>query len=139
MVDCVKISAFHLAVLISFYRFSSLDRDSYLLLPMAFELVAVTLFFGTILTDQLRRANRREAPVPPATEPAPVHRSLLALPTDYGLMCLIFLALSVETLFLRLYGLMLIGSAAYLLAAGVKWYREIDRFNRTTTADPSIR
>lgn len=126
MVDCVKISALHLAVLVSFYRFFVLPRSAWLLLPAGFGLVASTFFFGTILTDQLRRAHRVPTVIP--VHNASVLRSLAVLPTDYGLLCLVFLTLGTPDLFKWLYGLLFLGTAAFLCAVTVKWYLEIRSF-----------
>jgi phosphatidylserine synthase len=135
MIDCVKISALHLAVLVSFYRFFPLDHSWYLLLPAGFLLVANVFFFGTILTDQLRRAHRsRGLPLDAEPEPASLLRAFLVVPTDYGLMCLTFLFLSYSDVFMLLYGLLFLGTSLFLAAVCVKWYREITLFDRPPSA-----
>jgi hypothetical protein len=108
-----------------------------LLVPVAFEAVAAIFFFGTILTDQLRRTNKqnlaaqagvKESAVAPATEPASLVRSLLVLPTDYGLMCLIFIGFGWLNAFEILYSFLLAGTVLFVLAVTLKWYREIAAF-----------
>ena len=134
MVDCVKISTLHLAVLVSFYRFLSIDRPASLFLPGAFEVVAIVFFFGTMLTDQLRRAEGSPGqPAATADHVAPMLRSLLVLPTDYGLTCLVFVAIGFPRVFLALYGLLFAGTLLFLIAVSVKWYREIGAFGRPPT------
>ncbi len=139
MVDCAKIASLHLAVLVSFYRFFHLARPESLFLPGAFEIVAIVFFFGTILTDQLRRAQ-----VPagqPAAAPdahAPLWRSLVVLPTDYGLMCLVFATVAFPRVFMTLYALLFLGTLVFLIAVSVKWYREISAFGRRPVAAPPI-
>lgn len=135
MVDSVKISALHLAVLVSFYRFLTIDRPAALFLPGAFEIVAVVFFFGTMLTDQLRRAELPPGqPAAKADHAAPMSRSLLVLPTDYGLTCLVFIAIGFPRVFLALYGLLFVGTLLFLFAVSVKWYREISAFAKPPAA-----
>jgi phosphatidylglycerophosphate synthase len=126
MVDCVKLPALHAAVLISWYRFFDLDGAGYLLIPLAFLVVSATLFFAMILTDQLRRLSRTVTGAAPA-EPARAStvRSLLVIPTDYGLLCLAFLLLAAEQVFVLGYTLLLAGNLLFLLAAVAKWFREV--------------
>ncbi|XVQ12540.1 CDP-alcohol phosphatidyltransferase family protein [Spirillospora sp. CA-255316] len=127
MVDSAKISALHLAVLVSWYRFGDLeDRAAYLLVPVGFTVVAAVMFFGMILKDLLARAHRAAtgAPAPPAAAPSTL-RSLLVIPTDYGLLCVAFLLLGFPEVFRPLYGLIFLGNLLFLLAASVKWFREV--------------
>lgn len=56
--------------------------------------------------------------------------SLLKVPTDYGLLCLIFLLLGAPELFVGAYTLMFVGSAAYLMAASVKWFGQMKGLDR---------
>ena len=135
MVDCAKISALHLAVLVSFFRFFPIARPESLFLPGAFEIAAVVFFFGTILTDQLRRAQGVAGqPAAAADHHAPLWRSLVVLPTDYGLLCLVFATMAWPHLFMALYGLLFLGTLLFLVAVLVKWYREISSFGRPAPA-----
>lgn len=130
VVDATKTAVIHLAVLISFYRFLDLP-PAMLLVPLAFSAVACVFFFSVILSEQLRRSARAAlgAPAsPPSTEPAPVLRSLLVLPGDYGLLCVSFALLGVPTVFVPLYTLLMVANALLLLAALVRWYREMRTF-----------
>jgi phosphatidylglycerophosphate synthase len=135
MVDSAKISALHLAVLISWFRFGELDRNAYLLIPVGFTLVAAVMFFGMILKDLLARAHRAAtgAPAPPAAAPSTV-RSLLVIPTDYGLLCVAFLFIGFPDAFLPLYGLIFLGNLLFLLAASVKWFREVGALDAAPAA-----
>jgi hypothetical protein len=135
MVDCAKISALHLAVLVSFYRFFTIARPESFFLAGAFELVAVVFFFGTILTDQLRRAQGPAGkPAASSDHAAPLLRSLLVLPTDYGLMCLVFATMAFPKVFMALYGLLFAGTFIFVVAVLNKWYREIKGFGRAPRA-----
>jgi phosphatidylglycerophosphate synthase len=127
MVDAVKATSVHLALLIGLYRFEAVDAGL-LLLPIGYCVVDATLFFGTMLNDALR-AQHGVRPPPPAGRPSVV-RSLFALPTDYGLLCVLFLALGAPALFLSGYALMFAGTAAYLALGSVKWFREMGRLPR---------
>lgn len=129
MVDCFKIGALHAAVTVCIYRFYPTSERIWLLLPLAFGIIASTFFFGTILTDQIRRqrlGTGGQDAVPPDQSASPL-RSLVVLPTDYGLICLVFLTLAAPQWFLPLYGLLLAGTALFLMAVSVKWYHEISR------------
>jgi hypothetical protein len=139
MVDCAKIASLHLAVLVSFYRFFHVARPESLFLPGAFEIVAAVFFFGTILTDQLRRAQGPAGqPAAPSDAHAPLWRSLVVLPTDYGLMCLVFTTMAFPHLFMTLYALLFLGTLLFLVAVSIKWYREISAFGRRPAAASPI-
>ncbi|MGY1746891.1 CDP-alcohol phosphatidyltransferase family protein [Blastococcus sp. SYSU D00695] len=124
VLDCAKNAAVHLAVLISFYRFVDPAPPALLLLPAAFQLVVTVMFFGTVLTDQLRRgAGTGRAPAP-ATPPSPL-RSVLVAPADYGLLCLAFATFGHRAVFVPVYAVLLAGSAGYLAAGLVRWRRQL--------------
>ncbi len=123
VVDCAKLLGIHAAVLISFYRFFDLPHPALLLAPIGFQFAAVLLFFGATLTDQLRRRGAAE-PVGPATAPSTV-RGMALLPVDYGLLCLIFLSLGNQKLFLALYVALLAAHMVLVPAFLAKWFREL--------------
>ncbi|WP_116116027.1 CDP-alcohol phosphatidyltransferase family protein [Austwickia chelonae] len=122
VVDCIKISLLHLTVLISLYRFTELDR-ALLLIPAAYVLVANLYFFAFILGDLLKRTKG----VKPArsTQKASVLRSIAVAPTDYGVMCLVFLAWGAPTIFLTAYAILLAGTAGYVALGLPKWFRDM--------------
>lgn len=129
MIDCVKISALHLAVAVSVYRFTDLDR-AWALLPMAYAVVGAVSFFGQILNEQLRRNAGVEKPVGPDVTPPSLVRSLAKIPLDYGVLCLVFVLLGWPVLFLLAYGVMFVSATGYLVLAWAAWFRsmrEIDR------------
>jgi hypothetical protein len=140
VVDAVKTSALHLAVLIGWYRFGEHGADGevlpgfagdrILLIPIGFTLVAAVFFFAQILTDQLRRAHPSQAPAPAGSAASDVIRSLIVAPTDYGLLCLVFVTFGWASVFAGLYGLMFAGTTLFVLAALPKWYREAARFTK---------
>lgn len=122
MIDCVKVALLHSAVLISLYRFDALSNEMVLLIPLAYLCVSTVMFFGLILIDQLRR---RHGGAKPNVRGDSVVKSLLIAPTDYGILCLVFLAFGRPSLFIVLYAAMLAANLVFLLAAFAKWYREL--------------
>jgi phosphatidylglycerophosphate synthase len=137
MVDAVKISSLHLAVLIFLYRSNELPHQAWLLVPMGFTVVAAVSFFAMILNDQLRRANGLASGQDATAEPrraASTVRSLLVIPTDYGVLCLIFLLLGLPIAFFIAYAVLFAGSTGYLLLACVKWFRDMRALDTTGAA-----
>lgn len=124
VVDSVKTGALHIAVLLSWYRFTELPPVA-LLVPLGFVLVATVFFFVQILTDQIRRAHPGQAPRPADSSLTSVLRSIVVAPTDYGLLCAVFVLLAWTTGFLVGYGLLFVGTTLFLLAALPKWFREM--------------
>lgn len=123
-VDALKIATLHLAVLVGLHRGVPELRDSaILLLPLAFSAVSTTAFFGMILNDLLRGA--RGIPSTHARGGGTALRSLLLLPTDFGLQCWVFVLWGWSAAFLPVYGLLLLANAAFLAIAAVKWFREM--------------
>ncbi|MFF8841188.1 CDP-alcohol phosphatidyltransferase family protein [Streptomyces sp. NPDC015127] len=121
VVDTVKIVGIHMVVLVSFYRFFDLSSASLLLVPMAFQLAAVVIFVGGILTEQLKRRTGRKAP---SAQPSAL-RSVLMLPVDYGTVCVSFLFLGSQDLFLVVYSALLVAHVVFMVAFLVKWFREL--------------
>lgn len=125
MVDCVKVSSLHLALVIGMYRFDYVERDAALLIPLGFAVVAAVHFFGAILNDQLRRQHAAPFNAALVGQTAPVLRSLIVIPTDYGLLCLVFLLVGNPTVFFWAYTFLFAVTALYLLLASVKWFGEM--------------
>jgi phosphatidylglycerophosphate synthase len=123
VVDCAKLLSVHAAVLISFYRFFELPRPILLLTPITFQLAAVLLFFGGMLTEQLRR--RGTDVHVGAMRPHSAVRGMALLPVDYGLLCLIFLFLGNQKLFFALYIALLVAHLMLVPAFFAKWFREL--------------
>lgn len=125
VVDCLKISSLHLAVLISLYRFADLDSAGWLLIPIGYTIVAAVSFFAMILNDQLKNVHAKKTGETVPTGGSTVLRSLLVIPTDYGILCLVFVLLGWPVLFLVVYGLMFVANAGHLSLASVKWFRDM--------------
>jgi phosphatidylglycerophosphate synthase len=123
VVDSVKASAVHLAILVGWFRYYDLGHAGYLLIPMCFTLVSAVFFFSVILSEQLRRGRAGEG----AKEHAPVLRSVLVLPWDYGVLCLTLLFWPVHAAFGVLYSGLLVANVVLLAVALRSWFGELTR------------
>ncbi|WP_448625446.1 CDP-alcohol phosphatidyltransferase family protein [Geodermatophilus sp. URMC 64] len=130
MIDAAKISSLHLAVLIGVYRFETVDRGAWLLVPIGFCVVAAVLFFATMLNEALRERHGAVTRAARTAERPSVLRSLIVVPTDYGLLCCVFLLMGAPLAFFSVYTALFAATAGYLLLACVKWFREIGRLPR---------
>ena len=130
-VDALKISSLHLAVLVGLSRVDELPR-AWLLVPIAFAIVANTTFFAMILNDLLK-GKRGVASAQSSGGASPI-RSLLLLPTDYGILVLAFVTWGWSVVFLGIYTLLLIACTLFLAAAAVTWFRQMERLDRETVA-----
>lgn len=123
-VDSIKSIALHLAVAIGAFQHLALD-SRLLLIPLGFALVSGVTFFGMILNDLLKgKVGVRPAAAVGGFNP---WRSLLLLPTDYGLLCTIFLLWGFPSAFLVVYTLVFAAWTAFLMLAAGKWFREMSR------------
>lgn len=126
VVDCAKMLAVHMAVLVAFYRHFGFSDPVFLLLPVAFQFAAVMVFFGGILTEQLKRAERlRNGADRPAAAPVSTLRAVALLPVDYGVFCAAFLLFGSRDLFVVAYCALLAAHLLFMVAFLVKWYREL--------------
>lgn len=132
VVDAAKIGALHLAVLVAWYRHFGVS-DAMLLVPVGFLVVQSVLFFAMILTDQLRRALRGQQGhfLAGQGSSSPLY-SLAVVPTDYGLMCLLFFAFAWREGFVVGYSALGLAMAAFTALALPKWYLELRRAGRAT-------
>jgi phosphatidylglycerophosphate synthase len=133
MIDSAKVSSVHLAVLIAFFRHNPLGSTVWLLVPLVFTVVSAVHFFGMILVDQLVRIARARSgsPPPPRVSPSPL-RTLLKIPTDYGVLCLIFLLLGAPVVFFGAYSLLALGSTGYLVLVLRKWRGDVAALDADT-------
>lgn len=130
--DALKISTFHLAVAICWFRHYPHDHRSLLLVPLGFSAVSAVFFFALILSDMLRRiaglkvggTGITKASVDP-DERAPILRSLVVLPNDYGVLCLTMVLLPLHTTFTAVYTVLLGANVVFLGAGCVRWFREM--------------
>jgi len=132
VVDSIKISTLHLAVLITMFRHFPLNNSAWLLVPIGFAAVAAVSFFAMILNDLLKA---KHAPTDlPSSAPRTALRSLLGAPTDYGLLCLAFVLLGAPLVFFGVYALLFVANALYLALALNKWFRDMTVLGRVEAA-----
>lgn len=142
VIDMGKTCLLHGAVALSWVRWGvpGLDADWADLwavgIPLLFLTVAVVGFFAWLLSDVLIRVARagqrsraagETTPAVPGTaaaQPAPVLRSLLRLPGDYGLLALTFVLFALPA-FPVAYALLLLANAVILLAALPVWFSQV--------------
>lgn len=127
MIDCVKMSALHLAVLVQLIRFS--DAPEWVIaIPMIYLVADNTSFFGMMLVDQMRRAVGETTTKQSGS--LSLTWSLAILPSDYGALCIVFLALPWTGVFVLLYGLFCAGAVLLLAAAFWRWGSQLRTLDR---------
>lgn len=129
MVDAAKATALHLAVLVSFFRFGTVDAV-WLLVPLGYCLVDAVTYFATMLNEALRAQHGVATRAQSTGERPGVTRSLLTLPSDYGLLACMFLLFGAPTLFVPAYTVLFLAAAVFLALACVKWFSEMDALPR---------
>ncbi|MFT4235178.1 MAG: CDP-alcohol phosphatidyltransferase family protein [Microbacterium sp.] len=130
-VDAFKIASLHLCVLVALSLHTEVGRTAWMIIPLGFSVVSVVNFFGMLLNDLLK--GKKGVQSTHARGGGTFLRSLILVPTDYGLLCLIFLIWGWTAGFLVAYALLAFANAAFLLLAAVKWFREM----RTLDQSPS--
>jgi phosphatidylglycerophosphate synthase len=123
MVDAAKASSLHVGVLIGLYRFADVD-PRWLLIPLGYCVVDAVTYFGTMLNEALRSQHGVPTRAQPTSQKIGIGRSLLTLPTDYGLLACAF------ALFVPVYAVLFLTAAGFLALAAVKWFREMGRLPR---------
>ena len=126
-IDSAKSIGLHLSVVIGVFRFFGLD-SRVLLTPLAFALVAGVTFSGMMLNDLLK-GKKGIASSTAAGGSTPL-RALLLLPTDYGLLCLVFVLWGVPPAFVLAYSMVFLACTAFLVLAAAKWFRDMCRLDR---------
>jgi phosphatidylglycerophosphate synthase len=130
VVDAIKITAMHLAVLVNWYRFTDASTAE-LLIPLAYQAVASVQFFVIMLNDRIRRAQRGSSEMLLQGEgSSSTLYSLAVLPTDAGFLFLTLSLMFWQTGFRWIYGTLMAANAAFLMLALVKWYREMRAYDR---------
>jgi phosphatidylglycerophosphate synthase len=124
MVDCAVKLGLHLAVFLGLDHFTKVKE--LLLIPLAYQVVAILIFFGGTLTAKLLEhaaaagAERRE------TGRGSLSRFLL-VPADHGTLCLTFLlwGYGKERPFLAVYAVLLAANAVLAAAYMRAWWRDL--------------
>ncbi len=123
VVDATKTASLHIAVAISMFRFFDLPAG-WLLVPLGFAVVGSVSFFAMILNDLLKTIHG--GPKKSAARGSNPLRALLLLPTDYGILCFMFVLLGAPAVFFVVYTLMFVANLGHLSLALVKWFRDMD-------------
>jgi phosphatidylglycerophosphate synthase len=129
VIDATKIGVMHSAVLISFYRFSGVRYSPLLFVPLGFMVASFVFFFGMILVDQLRRSAAAEAGqtyAKPSGRGGTV-QTIVAIPTDYAVLCLSFLLLGAHDAFVVAYVVLFVAQTLVTAAVLLRWWRELKR------------
>jgi phosphatidylglycerophosphate synthase len=122
-VDAVKVVTLPLALAVGLAVHDT-AAPAWLLVPLVSAITSSVLFFAMILTEQLRRAHGVQSQAPTGGR-FPWLRSVLVLPTDYGVLCWTFLLLGAPTAFLWVYAGITACTTAFLGLALVKWFLEV--------------
>ncbi|MCB0911276.1 MAG: CDP-alcohol phosphatidyltransferase family protein [Propionibacteriaceae bacterium] len=125
VIDSGKIATLHVAVLVAFYRAGV--EPIWLAVPLVFMVFYVIHFFGMLLTELLTRVHIARQGLPATPGSASQLMSILKLPTDYGLLCLVFVFWGIDPVFRWIYLLLALAMAGYTLLVLVKWYRQVAR------------
>ncbi len=135
MIDSAKITTVHLAVAVVAYR--TFDIGTWwLLVPLAFTVVANVHFFGMIFVDQLVRLSQATSGTATPPSRAASSRALMLgkIPLDYGFLCWVFVLIGSPPAFCVVYSIIAAGSAAYLLLTLNKWRSDIAGLDRARAA-----
>ncbi|AZS42681.1 CDP-alcohol phosphatidyltransferase family protein [Microbacterium oleivorans] len=122
-VDAFKTASLHLCVLVALWWHTDLRDTLWLIVPLAYCVIAVVTFFGMLLNDLLK--GKKGVDSTHARGGGTALRSTILLPTDFGLLCLVFVLWGFPPAFLTVYTLLMIANGVFLAAAAVKWHREI--------------
>jgi len=122
-VDAIKIATLHLAILVAAWLHTPLRDTWWLLIPLLFSVVATVTFFGMLLNDLIKASHG--AISTHARGGGTLGRSVMLLPTDFGVVCLVFVSWGWSPLFFVLYSCLLVAATGFLAIAAVKWFREM--------------
>lgn len=127
-VDALKIASLHLVVLLALQLHTPLGGTPWLLIPLVFSVVDVVTFFGMLLNDLLKQ--KKGVQSTHSRGGGTFTRSMILLPTDFGVLCLAFALWGWTAGFLAVYAALAAVNAVFLALAAVKWFREISALDR---------
>lgn len=128
LVDSVRVPAIHLAVLVGIWQGSGLPEWS-AWLPLAYTLTSVGHFMSQILAEQLLKTREKDTEARTGAL-----RSWLALPTDMGTLCWVFLAWGDPVLFIAAYGGLFFLNLIVVIASVKRKYQALRAPDRRTNA-----
>jgi hypothetical protein len=123
--DTAKISLLHCAVAIAMLRYFDLGSWLYLLVPVVFLVTNVTQFFGMMLRDKLTGAGTDRRQHASGAASSSIAVSVVLLPLDHGVLCLIFLTLGLHTVFMLCYGFLALCMVTFASRSLAKAYRSL--------------
>lgn len=132
VVDAFKIASMHLVVLVALWLHTPVAGTAWSLVPLGFSIVSVVTFFGMLLNDLLK--GKRGVQSTHSRGGGTAARSLLLLPTDFGVQCVVFVLWAWTPVFLWAYALLAVCNLAFLGLALAKWYREIRKLDEGDAA-----
>lgn len=131
VVDAVKVVSLHAAVLVTAYRFLlPADARGWLLVPLGFAIVSSVSFAVFLLNDLLKAARRGTGTTAVIRGGSTPLRSLLGMPTDYGLLIWVFVLLGAAPVFFTVYALLFAAQLGYLVVALPKWFRDMSSLDQ---------
>ncbi|EYT48609.1 CDP-alcohol phosphatidyltransferase [Kocuria sp. UCD-OTCP] len=122
VLDCIKISTLHIVVLITAVRHFELNSLLWCLIPLAYLIADNVTFFAIMLKEGLKQAAGAPAHQPDSFRWS---KSILLLPTDYGVLCLAFLALGWPALFMAIYTVLALATIGRTVLALTKWFHDM--------------
>ncbi|MBC7632278.1 CDP-alcohol phosphatidyltransferase family protein [Aeromicrobium sp.] len=125
VIDAGKMVLLHSAVLVALWRHVEVG-DGWLLVPLAYQAVAVVMFSALTIVELLSRTlPTTEGPPPSPSTP----RALALLPADYGVLALSFVLWGAPTAFFGVYTVLLALNALILAGFLIKWFRALDAYS----------
>lgn len=120
-VDAVKVNVFHIAILVSLYRFGDAP-DWSLANAVAFQALSALMFFGMIFMGLLRTVSGQPSR---GSDRSGRLQSIAVIPLDYGLLCMLFLLMAWPGAFRVAYAVLFALNLLLLFGALAKWGREV--------------
>lgn len=131
-VDAVKIASLHLAVLVALWWHTPVRDTVWLIVPLVFSVVSVVVFFAMLLNDLLK--GKKGVSSTHSRGGGTALRSFILVPTDFGLLCLVFIVWGWTTGFLWAYTTLALANLVFLALAAVKWFTEMRMLDETVDA-----
>lgn len=129
VLDGGRIVILHGAVFCFLLRTTTLPPLSLAVLCGVFLFANSTIFFAGALFDHLTRQQAPMLPVASRGTGNPLKRSLLTLPVDYGVTCLVFVTAPWIGVFLPTYGVLALLHCLFCVAYVAKFYRTLARMD----------
>lgn len=127
VLDSGRIVALHGAVFCFLLRTTSLPALPLAVLCGVFLFANSTIFFAGALFDQLTRQSRTHAPEPGPGSAGSLKRSILTLPVDYGVTCIVMMTLPWNGIFLPSYLALALFHCVFCAAYVAKFARTLSR------------